>query len=297
MDSSRVIRVVPDDAEPHSIDHQLDERWLLAFAASIDDTRSEVFDLDHPDGIVGHPVFPVCIEWPLIEQGAPGIELSLETLRLGLHASHRITTFAPLRPGARVHTIARAHIAQNTKRAALVATAFHTYCADRGTLLVSSYVYTLYPGVRVVGPERRPQNSGGPALTPIISREPVGTFVVGPTDSIVYTECARIWNPIHTDSRVARASGLPGTVYHGTATLARAVTSILTSSVIQPNSMITDISCRFSAPVYVGDSLTVWASNATDGVCFDVRKRDGHRVISDGQLTCAPTPSPAKGEG
>ena len=33
----------------------------------------------------------------------------------------------------------------------------------------------------------------------------------------VYTECARIWNPIHTDLAVARAAGLPGPILHGTA--------------------------------------------------------------------------------
>src|SRR5262245_63914545 len=36
----------------------------------------------------------------------------------------------------------------------------------------------------------------------------------------VYTECARIWNPIHTDLAVVRAAGLSGPILHGTATLA-----------------------------------------------------------------------------
>ncbi|GJF05784.1 MaoC/PaaZ C-terminal domain-containing protein [Pseudonocardia sp. D17] len=46
----------------------------------------------------------------------------------------------------------------------------------------------------------------------------------GPT---VYTECSTIWNPIHTDIRVAHASGLPDIVVHGTETMARAVTAVL----------------------------------------------------------------------
>ena len=33
----------------------------------------------------------------------------------------------------------------------------------------------------------------------------------------VYTECARIWNPVHTDTAVADRAGLPGLILHGTA--------------------------------------------------------------------------------
>ena len=43
----------------------------------------------------------------------------------------------------------------------------------------------------------------------------------------VYTECARIWNPIHTDRAVARAAGLPDIILHGTATLALAISQTL----------------------------------------------------------------------
>lgn len=48
-----------------------------------------------------------------------------------------------------------------------------------------------------------------------------GRIAVSATLAHVYTECARMWNPIHTDLAYARAAGLPGTILHGTATLAR----------------------------------------------------------------------------
>src|SRR4029077_6419959 len=50
---------------------------------------------------------------------------------------------------------------------------------------------------------------------------------ISPTLAHVYTECARIWNPIHTDRAVARAAGLPDIILHGTATLALAVSRAL----------------------------------------------------------------------
>ena len=42
-----------------------------------------------------------------------------------------------------------------------------------------------------------------------------------------YTECARIWNPIHTDKAVALAAGLPDIILHGTANLALGVSAVI----------------------------------------------------------------------
>ena len=43
----------------------------------------------------------------------------------------------------------------------------------------------------------------------------------------VYTECAHIWNPVHTDRAVALAAGLPDLILHGSALVALAVTVVL----------------------------------------------------------------------
>ena len=42
----------------------------------------------------------------------------------------------------------------------------------------------------------------------------------------VYSECARIWNPIHTERRVALAAGLDDIIVHGTATWAIAAREV-----------------------------------------------------------------------
>jgi len=55
-----------------SVEHTVDERRLRAFAAGVGDVSAPLFDLDSPDGIVAHPVFPVVIEWPLVVAGPNG---------------------------------------------------------------------------------------------------------------------------------------------------------------------------------------------------------------------------------
>lgn len=279
MATEHVIRVLPTDRAglARTAESRIDERWLRAFAAAVGDTRPEFFDLDR--WIVGHPVFPVCIEWPLIEQGAPGIELSEETLRLGLHVGHRIRLRAPLRPGEQVRTEARLHRAEARTNAALIVTEFRTTTAA-GMLLVTSQVSTLYPGVRLEGDE---------IAAPLLKREPseaaglvcIETFEAAVTNAVVYSECARIWNPIHTDIRVARAAGLADTVLHGTETLARAVSAVTRVYPGKP----TGVECRFTNPVFPGTTLSVHAGRTLrDAVAFEVRTTDGTPVLADGVL-------------
>jgi hypothetical protein len=39
---------------------EIDARWLMAYAAALGHTEPEYFDTTSPDGIISHPLFPVC---------------------------------------------------------------------------------------------------------------------------------------------------------------------------------------------------------------------------------------------
>ena len=73
----------------------------------------------------------------------------------------------------------------------------------------------------------------------------------------VYTECARIWNPIHTDAKVAAAAGLPAIMLHGTATLAFAVSRIIATEAANDPERVAEIYARFGAMVFMPSELTV----------------------------------------
>jgi len=73
----------------------------------------------------------------------------------------------------------------------------------------------------------------------------------------VYTECARIWNPIHTDRAVARGAGQPDIILHGTATLALAVSQALRQDTRGAARPVRSIACRFGAMVRLPSRLTV----------------------------------------
>lgn len=83
---------------------------------------------------------------------------------------------------------------------------------------------------------------------------------------------------------VAKAAGPPGPVLHGTETLARARTEI-TSAYGWPADAVSSFSCQFTAPVFAGHKLLVWASEPHHGeVAFDVVTEHGTTVLCNGLL-------------
>ena len=105
----------------------------------------------------------------------------------------------------------------------------------------------------------------------------------------IYTEGARIWNPIHTDRAVARAAGLPAIILHGTATLALAVSQVLRREPRGPAAGVRRILCRFGAMVEMPSAITVEGLGATDTaegrwVAFRALTAEGHAAVRDGRL-------------
>ena len=100
----------------------------------------------------------------------------------------------------------------------------------------------------------------------------------------VYTECARIWNPIHTDVAAAQRAGLERPILHGTATLARGI-SIATELAGVPISSVTRVLGRFGAMVDLGTTITVRLLGRDDhSLAFDVLTHDGRVAVADGAL-------------
>lgn len=288
-----LIRVLPGafDEAAAPVEHVADDRWLLGYAAAVGDTSAPFFDLDRPDGIVAHPVFPVCLEWPLVLHGIPGLEIREAELRRGVHVTHEIAQHRPIRPGDRLRTTARLVTAESRSIGCYVEARLESVTAA-GLPVASSRYGMLYRGVTLAGAvPRRPS----PARSLPAPAAEVASFAVSAGDAAIYTECARIWNPIHTDSRVARAAGLPGTILHGTAVLARAVSAVVARVLDGDPSRIAALGCRFTGMVLPGTTVTVHASAAVGQppaagsvVGFEAHCSDGTVALSDGFVELRP---------
>ena len=83
--------------------------------------------------------------------------------------------------------------------------------------------------------------------------------------------------PIHTDPRVARASGLDGAILHGTATLARCVSIIAGRLLDGDVGRIGGLTCRFGNPVALPSTVAVQAA-AGDG-CVHFQATSGESTV------------------
>jgi acyl dehydratase len=100
----------------------------------------------------------------------------------------------------------------------------------------------------------------------------------------VYTECARIWNPIHTDVAVAKRAGLSAPILHGTATLALAVSKVIARELSGEAASVREIRVRFSGMVMMPSTFSVRARRSGAGVAFDAVSESGASILSEGAL-------------
>jgi acyl dehydratase len=281
----------------------IDARWLMAYAAGLGETAPEYLDTTRTGGIVAHPLFPVCYEWPLaLDVRAKALPDDVAVR--GVHATHRLTVHRAPCAGDRLRTTAALVALERRSPGAYLVLRMETVDAAARPVTTTEYG-SLYRGVDCDGPphpgplpkgEREP---AGSTLSPVGRGQGEGwgswtvEVPVPATLAHVYTECARIWNPIHTDRAVARAAGLPDIILHGTATLALAVSQVLSRQPRGPATPVRRVECRFGAMVRLPSRLrvrgeAVEASPDGDVVRFEVLAEDGRPAVRDGRLVLAP---------
>ncbi len=220
--------------------------------------------------MLAHPLFPVCYEWP-VSLPIRRIPALRELFPRLVHAEHDLVLHRLPRESDRLSTRASIVGVHQRKPGAFVVFRFDTTDAD-GKPVSTTDFGALYRGVDVQGPDR------GAAIDlpkPDTDLRSAGNIEVGANLAHVYTECARIFNPIHTDVAHAKAAGLPDIILHGTATLALSVSRLK----IEP-ARVRHIRCRFSGMVLMPSRLEV-LSNGTD---FETRGPGGEAVISRGRI-------------
>ena len=147
--------------------------------------------------------------------------------------------------------------------------------------VVTSYSAGLYRGVGVEGPDTRiDQAPEFPRHAPAPSTEKVEIFIA---PAHVYTECAHIWNPIHTERRVALAAGLPDIVLHGTATWALAAREIIDLFAHRDPLRLRRLAGQFRALVTPGSTITFEGGRRGRSMEFTVRNSAGAPAIASGR--------------
>jgi acyl dehydratase len=268
------------------VDVTYDARWTMGYSAGVPDERPELYATDAPNGVLVHPLFPVAPEWALIISGqAHHGGLEPDEARRGIHVGHDLVLHRPLRADEQVR-LAATFSAVGRRRAGATQELLFTATDTDGSIVWRTRMTSLLLGVELVGEPTSvpldwpatPERPTGDAPVAVVSSE------VSTVAAHVYSECARIWNPIHTDVVAARRAGLAEPILHGTATLARSV-SLACGLADVSLDRVQRVMGGFSAPVPLGSSFQVRLLAVDDDhLWFDAVLADGTAVLRDGLL-------------
>lgn len=266
--------------------HRLDMtvRRALAYAAGIGETAPALFDDARPGGIIAPPQFCVSPEWPVVS-GPKSREAGGMTDEERVRAVHAIQDsifHAPIRPGMKLKTTGRIISVRRARAGAHMVTRMETRDENSDALLVTSWSTRILRDVETAGedtilsrPDELPAVSGADEFE---SKVPIAA-----TMPHAYTECADIWNPIHTERSVALAAGLPDIILHGTATWALVGREVMRRHSPDEPERLKRLHGRFTAMVFPGHDMRVVQQRMKDGaVGFAVYNHLGQRALSDG---------------
>src|SRR5262252_2748823 len=268
-DEARAIAGSVAGIEVGALSTALDARWLIAYTASLGLDDSRYYDTLAAEGPLAHPLFSVCYEWPA------AVALRGKTVRdawvlLGVHATHHVVIHRCPRADDRLLTRAQIIEVRPSRAGTLVVARFAT--VDRNGRQVTTTDYgSVYRGISTQAEVRAP-------VDPLPRAERPGADVTRWTATIpvaaraahVYSECARIWNPIHTDVAVARMAGLAAPILHGSATLALAVSQVVQHELEGDPARVREIAVRFTGPIPMPSSFVVRGrGSAGDVIAFD----------------------------
>jgi acyl dehydratase len=258
-------------------------RMTLAYAAAIGDLGPRTFD-DAGEGLlVAPPPFCVRLEWVLLGRSRAGVLGLSEAERLrAVHAEQDSTFHRPIRPGDALVTRARVVAIRATSAGALVQTRLATTEVRTESPVATSWHSAIYRGVGVAGKDGRVED---PPAFPAAPTGPARSrrIPIGRAAAHVYTECTGIWNPIHTERRVALSTGLPDIIVHGTMVWAMAGGEIVDVYAAGDPTRLRRLRARFRAPIVPGHTITLaHGAGAGGDAHFQVANERGETALADG---------------
>jgi acyl dehydratase len=270
---------------------EVDARWAMAYAAGLGDMQDCYMDTRREGGIIAHPMFPVCVEWQIAGKlrAKHRVTLSQVEAARGVHATQHMIFHRPIRPPMKLSTTASIEGIERRRPGPYEVVKYATV-DEHGTPICTTYAGSIYREVAMNGDER-------PAVTPAIPARPAlsanalreFTIAIPANAAHVYTECAHIWNPIHTDAAVAAGAGLPAIMLHGTATLALAVAKIIATEVGNDPERVAEIYARFGAMVFMPSEvkLRIVGREKIAGrpaIFFEAISAEGGYAVRDGAV-------------
>ena len=263
-------------------------RSITAFAGGVDDFNPVYFEDDRPGGLIAHP--GMVFTWQWNSRFTPDIQLDLNLVRRGVHAWVDVQFERHAREGDVITSQGQSVAVKQVRPGVLSAQRF-TFRDSQGETVAIMDTGGITRGAELDGDDAEIESAPPLPQRSSDDAEPVWstTFRIDPQAPHVYTECADIWNPIHTERRVALAAGLPDIILHGSANIVIALREVINRSLDGDPTRVTRFAGQFRGMVIPGAEVTVDALEVRDEgdreiVFYEMRNHLGELAIANGAV-------------
>lgn len=280
--------VMPADVGRYTVANSfnVDARSITAFASGVGDFNECYMDDARAGGLVGHPGMVFSFQWN--SRFTPDLEYDLQLVRRGVHAWVDVRFERAIREGDVITSQGRSIAARQVAPGVLTSERY-TMRDSAGAVVAVMDSGGITRGARLDGAEQELESApplpkpSGNAGAPIWSVE----LPIDPQAPHVYTECADIWNPIHTERRVALEAGLPDIILHGSANITIALREVINRSLGGDPTRLRRFAGQFRGMVIPGRPVTVRALEVCEEegettVFFEMLNDAGEAAIANG---------------
>ncbi len=249
-------------------------RRILAYrAAMAPDDEAGLDDANAP--LFALPTHIATPEWLLtldILDALKAVMPPEEAVR-GVHVSQDTQFLAPVAAEDVVEVGAEVLGVRATRSGAILASRVTAKKAGTEIVFSQTTAATLYRGVAAEDSGEAP---APPSVNGLSGARLITTLRLPPGFAHIYSECAEIWNPIHTERRVALDAGLDGIIVHGTALWAAAGLALAGGDARR----LRRLTARFAAPVPAGAPVTLRALKGAAQTEYALERPDGVAAVS-----------------
>jgi len=268
----------------------LDSRTTMAYASSINDANPRYFDDLSERGLMVHPAIAFSLQWA--SRFRPDQKIDPRVAAFGVHASTDLRIYRPFRAGEAVTTQGKL-IQKRQISPGVYNIEKYKMVSSSGELIAELYYNGITRGGKLEGADAIVENEPELPQIEVFESESLWRreILVGLHAGQQYTECAQIYNPIHTEPSVARAAGLPDIILHGSATKAMALMTVVDECLGGDAERVTRLTGQLRGMVLMDSSIAVecLAHEAIGDevrIAFRVLNDKGEPAISNG-VVCA----------
>lgn len=243
------------------IEHRYSERDTILYALGVgighDPMDRDALRFVYEDGLHALPTMAVVLGYPGFWAKDPATGIDWVKL---LHGEQSLELHAPLPAAGSVVGKSRvtALIDKGAGKGALMVTDRDIVDAASGQLLAVSRSVSFMRGDGGFAAAGQPSDPAPPprAATPDTPPDTVCELKTRPESALIY-RLSGDYNPVHADPAVARAAGFERPILHGLCSFGVSGHALLKTLCGWNPVRLKQIGCRFSSPVYPGETLRV----------------------------------------